>query len=134
MDRSTVHPFCERWPWALALLGVLGTGSFFLFFSPSADVYPACVFHAATGFDCPVCGTSRGIHALVHGEWLQALGFNPFTVLLLLWLGGYSVYRLLRPMKTVQASSIPKQKKRMRNLFLVFFVGWMVFSVARNLV
>lgn len=131
---TAAQTFRTRWPWAVLLLGVLGTGAFFRFFSPSADVYPLCVFHASTGFDCPVCGTSRGIHALVHGEWLQAFGLNPFTLLLLVWLGGYSVYRLLRPMKPMPASSIPKQKKRMRILFLVFFVGWMVFSVARNLV
>lgn len=130
--KTAIQALRMRWPWAVLLLGVLGTGAFFRFFSPSADAYPLCVFHASTGFDCPVCGTSRGIHALVHGEWLQALGFNPFTVLLLVGLGGYSVYRLLMPGKVAQALSITNQKKRTRILFLIFFLGWMLFSVLRN--
>lgn len=43
---------------------------------------PPCLFHKFTGLNCPGCGTTRGLHALVHGDIRQALRFNPLTVAL----------------------------------------------------
>jgi hypothetical protein len=45
--------------------------------------YPPCPFHAVTGLLCPGCGTARGLHALLQGQILQALAWNPLMVLLL---------------------------------------------------
>lgn len=43
--------------------------------------YPPCVFHAATGLHCPGCGSSRAVHAALHGEWLRALHDNALLLL-----------------------------------------------------
>jgi len=43
-----------------------------------------CWFHALTGADCPFCGGSRALGALLHGDLAGALRFNAFAVLLLL--------------------------------------------------
>jgi len=43
-----------------------------------------CWFHALTGVDCPFCGGSRALGALLHGDLAGALRFNAFAVLLLL--------------------------------------------------
>jgi hypothetical protein len=40
-----------------------------------------CPFHAATGLWCPGCGLTRGVHALLTGHPLAALGENVFTPL-----------------------------------------------------
>ena len=53
---------------------VLGTGI----------VSVPCWFHALTGADCPFCGGSRALGALLHGDLAGALRFNAFAVLLLL--------------------------------------------------
>lgn len=39
---------------------------------------PHCPLHRITGWSCPVCGFQRGVHALLHGQWLEALQFNWF--------------------------------------------------------
>lgn len=44
--------------------------------------YPPCVFHAATGFHCPGCGSARAIHAALHGDFLRALHNNALSVVL----------------------------------------------------
>jgi hypothetical protein len=45
--------------------------------------FPPCLFHAVTGLYCPGCGTTRALHALVHGNLPQAMAMNPLAVLLL---------------------------------------------------
>ena len=43
--------------------------------------FPSCPFHALTGWLCPLCGSLRAVHALLHGDPLVALGLNPLTTL-----------------------------------------------------
>ena len=43
--------------------------------------FPPCPLHAMTGLACPGCGSTRALHALVHGNPQGALAFNPFLVL-----------------------------------------------------
>jgi len=44
---------------------------------------PPCPFHALTDLYCPGCGTTRALHALLHGDWLLALSMNPLATLAL---------------------------------------------------
>jgi hypothetical protein len=44
------------------------------------SVLPPCAFHALTGLYCPGCGSTRALHALVHGDVAQALAMNPLLV------------------------------------------------------
>lgn len=50
-----------------------------------------CAFRIATGINCPGCGLTRSITALMHGDVAASVGFNPmgiFAVVLavFLWL------------------------------------------------
>lgn len=70
----TSHPF-------VVAGGVLGC--VLLFFRDPADgaPFPACPFHALTGLDCPVCGTGRALHRLLHGRLHEAFSLNALAVL-----------------------------------------------------
>ena len=47
-------------------------------FNPTeTNIYPRCPSKALTGYDCPGCGSLRGMHALIHGKWAEAWNFNP---------------------------------------------------------
>jgi hypothetical protein len=91
MDRSSYKVSVTAWPTAsphrglrvatLAMLGGIGViGGWVLYTFPpvTAGFYPQCLFHQLTGLDCPGCGTTRALHALLHGRVLEALRFNPF--------------------------------------------------------
>jgi uncharacterized protein DUF2752 len=43
--------------------------------------YPSCPFHALTGWLCPLCGSLRAVHALLHGSPSAAFAFNPLTTM-----------------------------------------------------
>jgi hypothetical protein len=45
--------------------------------------YGLCPFRAATGLDCPGCGTLRALHALLGGDLARALDHNVLTVAVL---------------------------------------------------
>jgi hypothetical protein len=48
------------------------------FFNPRTTwFYPQCPFFALTGFECPGCGTTRALHALLHGHLATAFALNP---------------------------------------------------------
>lgn len=42
--------------------------------------YPQCPFKAMTGWDCPGCGVTRAIRAVVTGHPLRALDHNALVV------------------------------------------------------
>ena len=56
---------------------VAGATVIFLFDPSAYSFYPRCVFHAVTGLDCPGCGSTRAMHALLHGRVGEAFRYNP---------------------------------------------------------
>ncbi|MGE0140355.1 MAG: DUF2752 domain-containing protein [Ilumatobacteraceae bacterium] len=50
-------------------------------FDPAApgSRFPGCTFHRLTGWWCPGCGLTRGVHHLLRGDVIGALGSNVFT-------------------------------------------------------
>lgn len=71
---------------ALAVLTALGAaGLAMLYFNDPTGAahrwFPPCPFHAATGLYCPGCGSTRGLHLLLHGHLLAACRMNALMVL-----------------------------------------------------
>ncbi|MEY3577428.1 MAG: hypothetical protein RL394_1011 [Bacteroidota bacterium] len=52
-------------------------------------VGPVCVFKKATGIPCPSCGATRSMIALINGDFLKAVLWNPIGLLLL---GGLAIF------------------------------------------
>ncbi len=42
-----------------------------------------CLFHLITGFACPFCGTTRAFLAMGQLKLMEAISFNPLSVILL---------------------------------------------------
>src|SRR5450631_1127093 len=73
-----------------------GAGAVVFFFNPSTHgFYPICLLHELTGWNCPGCGGTRSVYALLHGNVALALKDNALFVLLIpavamrgVWLAG----------------------------------------------
>lgn len=42
-----------------------------------------CPVHRVSGFWCPLCGGTRAVYSLLHGDVRTALGYNPFAPVVL---------------------------------------------------
>jgi hypothetical protein len=60
----------------LALAGLPLAAVVFCFNPSTHAFYPVCQFHQLTGWNCPSCGATRGLYALLHGDWRTALRDN----------------------------------------------------------
>jgi hypothetical protein len=116
---------------AITVLGatVIGASAMVYLFNPSTHTfYPVCAFHALTGLNCPGCGTTRSLYALLHGNLRLALKDNALFILALaalaVWGGRFAVRKTRNQPATFNIS--PK-------FMWLFLVVALVFAVVRNL-
>ena len=74
------------------LIIVAGSVCLFVLEPGKSTLLPVCPFRLLTGFTCPGCGSTRGMHQLLHGNFAAAFEFNPLLLLALPFL----VFALLR--------------------------------------
>lgn len=69
-----------------SLLLLLSAGGYFwlLVSNDSSKIFGwnGCLFRFLFHIPCPSCGTTRAVHAVFQGEWLQSLYYNPLGILL----------------------------------------------------
>jgi len=108
----------------------LAAGATYLWiFEPGrTGFFPACPFRLLTGFACPGCGSTRGMHALIHGDVLTAFTFNPFLVLALPFL----IYVLLRHTNAVLRNQRINRNRLNAEYIWGLFVVILGFWIFRN--
>lgn len=68
--------------WWLASPLVLVGLSLVYFVEPNERSFlPKCVLHQWTGLHCPGCGSTRAVHSILHGRFVQAFHFNPLLII-----------------------------------------------------
>ena len=107
----------------------LGAGAVVFFFNPSMHrFYPVCLFHELTGWNCPGCGGTRAVYALLHGNFALALKDNALFVVVLAAATGRGIW-----------FAVKKIRRQPVGTFVPVRVLWAalamaaVFTVLRNL-
>ena len=112
----------------LVMLG-LGIGLVVYCFDPTqTPFYPVCTFHQVTGLNCPGCGTTRSLYALLHGRWLVALRDNALFIATLAVLSLRAVWLGLRHLRR-----LPPRPIIPTSSLIPWLVIALIFGVARNL-
>ena len=116
---------------AAVMLGAtaVGVGAIVFLFNPATHAfYPVCLFHALTGLNCPGCGMTRALYALLHGHVRLALKDNALLVLALAAL----LIPLVR-LGTLAMRGKPAGFDIPPKVLWLFLVVALVFAVLRNL-
>jgi hypothetical protein len=99
------------------------------FFNPSTHgFYPICLFHQMTGLNCPGCGMTRALYALLHGHFQAALKDN---ALFLAVLAGLAVRGAWFAGKKI--SGRPAGQFLSANILWPVLIVAVIFTVLRNL-
>jgi hypothetical protein len=112
------------------LLAIAAAATLFYFLDPSEHIiFPRCIFHTATGYYCPGCGSQRAIHSLLHFDFKAVVQHN---ILFLIAVGALMYHYL-------QLFFNRKFQLNLPNLFYmkatpgVVFILIMIFWIIRNL-
>jgi hypothetical protein len=66
---------------AVLALTLTGAAAAVYWLNPTANhFYPVCQFHRLTGLNCPGCGGTRALYALLHGDLATAFRDNALFV------------------------------------------------------
>ena len=98
----------------------------------NSTFYPQCILYQKTGLLCASCGILRSTHALLHGEFLTALGLNP------LWVG---VLPLLLTLMILQTKNVFHNQPDLilcwilqkKSLLISTLILIVLFTILRNL-
>ena len=135
-ESSSIPPRIKNTPSLLGLFAgtvmvfaVLGVAAVVFFFNPSAHgFYPICLFHQLTGLNCPGCGGTRALYALLHGHWQLAIKDNALFVVLLAAAVPRGIWFAARQIQRKPAASFLPAK-----FLWALLVIAVVFAVMRNL-
>ncbi len=106
----------------------LGSTYLFIFEPGRSGFFPVCPFRALTGFTCPGCGSTRGLHRLLHGDVVAAFQFNPLLVLSLPFL----LYALMRYTNSVMRARPLKGNQLNAKYIWALFAIVLSFWIFRN--
>jgi Protein of unknown function (DUF2752) len=108
---------------------LLACAALLLYPPASSSLYPACPIREFLGIDCPGCGSTRALAALLRGHILEALRLNALFVLLLpaALTGAIETYR-----RAIRPGSFRWPSPPTPTLF-VALAATAIFTIARNL-
>ena len=92
--------------------------------------YPGCQFHTLTGLHCPGCGTTRALHALLNGRFVQSLAYNPLIYFVLPVVGWWAARSLWA---WWQVMPPPEPGRSATRVGVALTVVMLAFWVLRNL-
>ena len=112
----------------LWLVMAVGSVCLYVLEPGKSRLLPVCPFRALTGFTCPGCGSTRGMHQLLHGNFVAAFEFNPLLLLALPFL----LYALLSYSHRVM-NGLTAQPNRLAPKYIYTIFGVILFFwVFRN--
>ena len=122
-------PSALRWAGMIFALMIAAGLVVLYFFNPTKyGFYPVCQFHRLTGLNCPGCGATRALFALLHGQFQIAFHDNALLLGCLVFGAGRFVW-----------VEVEKWRGRLHSRFLANWMLWtllavtIIFGIIRNL-
>jgi hypothetical protein len=126
--RTAAQPSLAIFAGVILGMAILGALAFVYFFNPSTNgFYPICQFHKLTGLNCPGCGATRALYALLHGDFSLALKDNALFIFTIAFLAARGAWFAAKHFSRNSAGQFISPK-----ILWTFLVVAGVFTVLRN--
>ncbi len=122
--------FNRGWQIAAVFSLLLAGGALLYLVNPAtAGFLPPCPFRWLTGLHCPGCGTTRGLHQILHGNLAAAFRLNSLMVISIPFLAFHGLERA-----RVSRGLPPLVRRRLpaRAIYAIFVIV-VLYGVLRNL-
>ena len=101
----------------------------YFFYNPSESVFaPKCPWWLLTGTQCPACGFQRALHALLHGEVLNALAFNYFFIISVPFFILVAIAEIFRE-RVLRLYLFVHSRYTLWTYIILFFLWWIMRNV-----
>ncbi len=115
---------------AIGLVTALTVVAVVFFIDPMAARWmPKCTFHELTGWQCPGCGFTRGLHALLHGHPIEALKYNYFFIISIPLAVGVAYTSWSDSPLAIKLRPIIQSRVVILGYVTLFFVWWILRNI-----
>lgn len=83
--------------------------------------FVGCPFHALTGLPCPTCGYTRVYDLMLAGDWMQAIRFQPFILIIVLL---SAIAAIMAAISLVLRKELMVSSKLVQGIWGVLAVSW----------
>lgn len=113
---------------SMAIAFVIAIVLLFIYDPTTAGFSYHCPVKSLTGFDCPGCGGQRAVHAMLHFRVKEALAYNPFLVIVTIYLASVIIIRCLK------GPRIDKIRRFIlgETMVWIYLVLMIIWTIARN--
>jgi len=99
MKIRALHTICDT---VLAVIGISYLLYAYMSISYIFPYTPLCPFYALTSWHCPLCGMTRSLGELMHGNIDAALAYHPLAIVFLIFWICLATYYCISVFKKVQ--------------------------------
>ena len=105
----------------------MGATMIYFTYNPSLSKwFPQCPVKMLTGLSCPSCGVQRAFHALLHGQFGEALSYNYFFVLSIPYLALACLAALLRKIDRGEKIASILDGRVLAWIYVAAFIVWFI--------
>lgn len=105
----------------------------YYFVNPSQYILvPKCPVKLLTTLDCPGCGFQRALHAVLHGNFIEAIRYNKFLLFAIPLTCLWFINSMMIEHISNQANRMKIQKVN-RGIIYVYIFGYICWFIIRNI-